>query len=73
MKPTYDDLAQFVRCIAETFPPDITRDRFGRVTGPRDESLRRHLANKHQIGGCVYADEQLGKIALSLLTMMKGS
>jgi len=61
------DLLKFVHAVAAAFPPDASRDRFGRINGYRNTDLLRELSLKYQVGGCSYTDEQVGKVAAALL------
>lgn len=60
------DLLDFVNAVAEAFPKDCTKDRFGRYIGNRNTDPLRQLAKKYQTGPADLVTDQLGDVARAI-------
>lgn len=60
------DLLDFVNAVAEAFPKDCPRDRFGRLVGARNTDPLRQLAKKYQTGPADLVIDQLGDVARAI-------
>lgn len=65
------DLLDFVNAVAEAFPKDCPRDRYGRLIGARNTNPLRDLAKKYQTGPADLVIDQLGDVARAIQTTAK--
>lgn len=60
------DLLDFVNAVAEAFPKNCTKDRFGRYIGNRNTNPLRELAKKYATGPADLVTDQLGDVARAI-------